>query len=31
MRDTLPNIPLNIECGILNLEANVGIGTHQTS
>ena len=31
MRDTLPDIPLNIECGILNLDLNDGNGTHWTS
>ena len=31
MRDTLPNIPLNIECGILNLHLNYGNGNHWTS
>ena len=31
MRDTLPNIPLNIECGILNLDLNDGNGTYWTS
>ena len=31
MRDTLTNIPLNIECGILNLDLNDGNGTHWTN
>ena len=31
IRDTLPDIPLNIECGILNLDLNDGNGNHWTS
>ena len=31
MRDTLPNKPLNLECGILNFDLNDGNGTHWTS
>lgn len=30
MRDTLPDKPLNMECGILNLDIQRGKGTHWT-
>lgn len=28
MRDTLPATPKKIECGVVNLDANIGSGTH---
>lgn len=30
MRDTLPSVPNEIECGIMNLDSNIGNGTHWT-
>lgn len=28
MRDTLPNVPQQTECGVINLDRNTGLGTH---